>query len=138
MSAEIAEKILVVEDEPDSRIFLSNLLKSRGLSPITAHNKAEGLQKALSERPSVIILNVMMSGKKGIQFYQRLKQDEVLRNIPVILLSTLDEETFMKCHNIFGHRQWDAHERMDKFMEKPVETDDLLTAVRQLSGRRHS
>ena len=128
----------MVDDEPDTRIFLLNLLKSRGFSPITAQNKAEGLQKADAEHPSVIILNVMMPGKDGIQLYQRLKQDEALRDIPVILLSTLDEETFMKCHNIFAHRQWDAHEWLDRFMEKPIETDEFLTAVRQLSGRKHS
>ena len=133
MSAETVKKILVVDDEPDTRIFLLNLLKANGFNPITANNKAEGLKKAVAEHPSVIILNMMMPGESGIRLYQHLKQDEALRQIPVIMLSTLDKDTFLKCHNLYGYRQCEAYELIDKFMEKPVETEDLLTAVQDLT-----
>lgn len=135
MSAEIVKKILVVDDELDTRIFLFNLLNASGFNPITANNKADGLKKAVAERPSVIILNMMMPGESGIRLYQHLKQDEALRQIPVIMLSTLDKDTFLKCHNLHGYRQCEAYEWIDKFMEKPVETEDLLTAVQNLTTR---
>ena len=133
MSAETVKKILVVDDEPDTRIFLLNLLKANGFNPITANNKAEGLKKAVAEHPSVIILNMMMPGESGIRLYQHLKQDEALRQIPVIMLSTLDKDTFLKCHSLHGYRQFETYELIDKFMEKPVETEDLLTAVQDLT-----
>ena len=65
-------------------------------------------KKAVAERPSVIILNMMMPGESGIRLYQQLKQDETLRQIPVIMLSTLDKDTFLKCHNLYGYRQCEA------------------------------
>jgi DNA-binding response OmpR family regulator len=133
VSAETANKILVVDDELDTRIFLSNLLKASGFHPITAGTKAEGLKKAAALSPSIIILNVMMPGENGIRLYQSLKQDDTLRQIPVIMLSTLDKDTFLKCHNLYGYRQSEAYERNDKFMEKPVEAEDLLAAVQGLS-----
>ena len=138
MSAETVKKILVVDDEPDTRIFLLNLLSASGFKPITANNKADGYKKAVTERPSVIILNMMMPGESGIRLYQYLKQDETLRRIPVIMLSTLDKGTFMKCHNLHAHRQFEATELIDKFMEKPVETEILLATVQELSALGHA
>ena len=138
MSAETVKKILVVDDEPDTRIFLLNLLSASGFKPITANNKADGLKKAFAERPSVIILNMMMPGESGIHLYQRLKQDKTLRRIPVIMLSTLDKDTFLKCHNLHAYRQGEASELIDKFMEKPVETEILLTTVQELSALGHT
>lgn len=127
-------KILVVDDELDTRIFLLNLLKASGFHPIMANNKAEGLKKAVAECPSIIILNMMMPGESGIRLYQHLRQDDALSQIPIIMLSTLDKDTFLKCHNLYGYRQSEAYKRIDKFMEKPVETENLLTTVQDLSA----
>ena len=138
MSAETAQKILVVDDELDTRIFLLNLLKASGFHPITANNKAEGLKKAVAVCPSVIILNMMMPGESGIRLYQHLKQDDTLRQIPIIMLSTLDNDTFLKCHNLYGYRKCEAYELIDEFMEKPVEAEDLLAVVQDLSDLGHT
>ena len=134
MSAETVIKILVVDDEADTRIFLLNFLNASGFNAIAANNKTEGLKKAVAEHPSVIILNMMMPGKNGIHLYQHLKRDEVLRQIPVIMLSNLDKDTFLRCHNLYGYRQCEAYELIDTFMEKPLETEDLLTMVQELSA----
>ena len=135
MSAEIVKKILVVDDELDTRIFLLNLLNASGFNPVTANNKAEGLKKAVAEHPSVIILNMMMPGESGIRLYQYLKQDEALRQIPVIMLSTLDKDTFLKCHNLYGYWKREHSELIDKFMTKPVEADELLMTVQEMSNQ---
>lgn len=138
MSAETVKKILVVDDELDSRIFLVNLLNASGFHPITANNKSAGLKKAVAVCPCVIILNMMMPGENGIRLYQHLKQDKALRQITVIMLSTLDKNTFLKCHNLYGYRQCEGYELIDKFMEKPVEAEELLTAVQHLSALGHA
>jgi CheY-like chemotaxis protein len=131
-------KILVVDDEPDTRIFLSNLLDADGFTPITADNKSEGFQKAIEEKPAVIILNMMMPGEAGIHMYRHLKRDEQLKNIPVIMLSTIDKNTFLKCHNIYGQYICEETATMDAYIEKPPEADDFLITVRELSGYRES
>jgi len=135
VSAEIVKKILVVDDEADTRIFLLNLLNARGFHPIMARNKTEGLKKAVAEHPTVIILNMMMPGKGGFQLYQHLKQNETLRQIPVVMLSNLDKDTFLKCSNLYGYRQSESSELIDSVMEKPVEADELLMVVQELSNQ---
>lgn len=135
MSDKRETKILVVDDEPDTRIFLMNLLNSYGFYSITAENKSDGIRKAIEEDPSVIILNMMMPGESGIRMYRNLKQHEKLKRIPVIMLSTIDRHTFLKCHNIYGYYQCEEYEHIDTFLEKPPEADELLAMVRDLSGQ---
>ena len=137
VSAKTTKKILVVDDELDTRIFLYNLLNGIGFHPLTATNKADGLKKAAAEHPSVIILNMMMPGENGIRLYQKLKQDKTLSQIPVIMLSTLDKDTFLKCHSLYGYRQSEPHDWIDRFMEKPIEAEDLLTVVQDLVAAGH-
>jgi DNA-binding response OmpR family regulator len=130
---ETNRKILVVDDELDTRIFLLNLLNARGFLPVTAENKIDGFRLAVVEKPSVIILNMTMAGKDGIQLYRSLKREEELSRIPVIMLSTLDKKTFLKCHTLYGVTQCKEFELYDQFMEKPLEADELITTVRVLS-----
>ena len=61
-----------------------------------------------------------MAGKDGIQLYRSLKREEGLRRIPVIMLSTLDKETFLKCHTLYGVTQCEEFKLYDKFMGKAV------------------
>ena len=135
MSTDTQKKILVVDDELDTRIFLLNLLNASGFLPVAAENNREGYRIAAMEKPSVIILNMTMAGKGGIQLYRELKHEDDLKNIPVIMLSTLDKATFMKCHILYGVPLCEEFELIDKFMEKPPEADDLIAMVQDLSGR---
>ena len=133
MGKQTKKTILVVDDEQDTRIFLSNLLRSEGLRPVVAENKIEGLQKALKETPAVIILDMMIPGGSGVQMYNDLKRDEKLRNIPVIMLSTLEEKTFFKCRKIQNVRSGQNLPSPDVFLEKPLETEEIIKTVRRLA-----
>jgi CheY-like chemotaxis protein len=134
VSQESNRKILVVDDELDTRIFLLNLLNAGGFLPFAAENKVEGYRLAVAEKPSVIILNMTMAGKDGIRLYRSLKSEDALRQIPVIMLSTLDRDTFLKCRTLYGVTQCGEFEHRDKFMEKPPEADELITMIRELSA----
>ena len=138
MSTDTQKKILVVDDELDTRIFLANLLSAGGFVPVAAESMRQGFRIASAEKPSVIILNMTMAGKDGIQLYRSLKRDGELRAIPVIMLSTLDKDTFMKCHTLYGVTQCEAFESIDKFMEKPPEAEELIAMVEELSGSRRT
>ncbi|MDX2454861.1 response regulator transcription factor, partial [Desulfosarcina sp.] len=75
MPAKETKKILIIDDEADTRIFMSNLLSSHGYNSIYAENRAEGLEKAIAEKPMVIIIDMMMPGKGGMQLYRDLKRE---------------------------------------------------------------
>ncbi|NNL42430.1 MAG: response regulator, partial [Desulfobacterales bacterium] len=92
----------------------------------------EGLQKVVQETPSVIILDMMIPGGSGVQMYNDLKRDEKLRNIPVIMLSTLEKKTFFKCRKIRNIQSGQIIPSPDIFLEKPLETEELMKAVNRL------
>ncbi len=130
------KKILIVDDEPDMRIFISNLLDSDGFSPVTAENKTEGFKKAIEENPKVIILDMMLPGESGIQMYRDLKREKKLKNVPVIMLSTIDRETFFKVHIIRGSHPGKKMMEPDTYLKKPLEAEDLLNLVRTFTTKK--
>ena len=126
--------ILVVADESDMRIFLSNLLSSVGFHPVSAINMQEGLQTAKTNRPALIILDVMMADKEGIRMYHHLKNDEILKNIPVIMLSAIDRETFFLYEKFQSGQSGSGVPEPDAYLEKPPEADELLHLVQSLTA----
>ena len=133
VSALAENKILVVDDELEMQIFLFNVLRSEGFYPIVADDPTNGYHQALAEKPAVIILNMMMPSETGIQMYRSLKRDETLKDIPVIMLATLDKNTFLKCHNLYGYPHCESYALVDKFMQKPIEAAELLKTVSRFS-----
>jgi len=133
-SAVMKNIILVVADESDMRIFLSNLLSSVGFQPVSAINMPEGLQTAKTSQPALIILDVMMAGKEGIRMYHHLKNDEMLKNIPVIMLSAIDRETFFLYEKFQPARGGSGVPEPDAYLEKPPEADELLHLVQSLTA----
>jgi len=90
-------QILVVSDEADTRMFLTNLLLAVKLHPIGAGSRDEGLTLARKKRPRAIILDVMMADRDGIRLFRGLRTDPLLREIPVIMLSAIDKATLFGC-----------------------------------------
>jgi diguanylate cyclase (GGDEF)-like protein len=87
-------RVLVVDDMPDNVKLLALELSDHGHEVLTASNGTQGLGMAQSERPDVILLDVMMPGLNGIEVCRRLKADPKLRPIPVIMVSAreLDDD----------------------------------------------
>ena len=126
-------KILIIDDELDMRIFLCNLLGTCGYTPIDAGDRKEGLQKAREEKPALIILDVMMPKEGGLQMYRDLKQDKDLKQVPVIMLSTIDRKTFLRYQSVYRSRiGWDMPDP-GAYLEKPLEAEELVHTVRMLT-----
>ncbi len=126
-----SKKILIVDDELNMRIFLCNLLGNCGYEAIDAGDKDAGMQKALSEKPALIILDVTMPKESGIQMYRELKEHKDLKNIPVIMVSTIDKKTFS-----FYQKFQSAPRHKGKgipdpgaYLEKPLEAEELIELV---------
>ncbi len=126
------KKILIVEDELDLRIFLCNLLGNCGYHTIDAANKAEGLQKAKREKPALIILDVMIPKEGGIQMYREIKEDQDLKNIPVIMVSTIDRKTFSFYQKFQHSPKGKGVPEPGAYLEKPLEAEELIKLVRSL------
>jgi diguanylate cyclase (GGDEF)-like protein len=84
-------RILVVDDVPDNVEILDARLSSRGYAVITAANGEEALERVQDEPPHLILLDVMMPGLDGHQVARRIKDDEKLPFIPIILVTALNE-----------------------------------------------
>ena len=88
----MAKRILVVEDEAPIREMLCFVLEQKGYETVEAEDYADGLAKVREPYPELIVLDWMMPGGSGIQFIKQLKQDEMTRQIPVVMLTARGEE----------------------------------------------
>jgi CheY-like chemotaxis protein len=132
------KKILVVDDEPDMRIFVSTVVETAGFKPMTAENGTQALDLARSEPPAVVILDVMMPHiKDGIQAYQQFRTDENLNRIPIIMLSALAQKTFFHTIKMLAPRNGSAIPEPEAYMEKPPDAEELIGFINELlSGAR--
>lgn len=113
-------KVLAVDDNPEGLFALEQLLLSKGYEVVTAASGAETLEKAESERPQVILLDVMMPAPNGYEVAKILKANPELRYIPIVLLTGRDELKDI----IYGLEQG-----ADGYICKPYESEELLARV---------
>lgn len=81
------KKILVIDDLPENVFMLQDRLEHEGYEVITAYNGSTGIEKALSELPDLILLDVMMPDITGIEVCRRLVNDPTTKDIPIILVT---------------------------------------------------
>lgn len=128
------KKILVVDDEFDMRVFLAAVLEAGGFYPIVASNTDEGLDLAVRENPSLIILDPLLMTEDGLRLFGCIKADEKLSCIPVIMVSSIDEKTFLHYQRAHTAHLDGAAPRPDGFLHRPPEAEELLQMLSSLTG----
>ena len=120
--------VLVVDDDPDARDYLSTVLEDNGLAVLTAQDGSEALLKVEQEAPDLISLDITMPGKSGVAVYRKLKEDDQLKSIPVIIITGISDDfkTF-----ISNRRNVPPPEG---YINKPVDADDFMRMVKKLIG----
>ena len=120
--------ILVVDDEPDILRWLTLLFENNGYRVVTAKDGLEGMEKARSEKPDLITLDISMPTESGVKMYRNLHNDENLTGIPVVLVTgaTPMLNTFLS--------KIKKLKKPAGFMEKPVKDTDLLEKVKEIIG----
>ena len=88
----MSRRVLVVEDETPIREMLCFVLEQNGFEPIEAADFAQGVAQVVEPFPDLILLDWMLPGGSGIQFIKQMKQDELTRQIPIIMLTARGEE----------------------------------------------
>jgi len=129
------KKVLVVDDEPDERIFLSRLLELGGYEPVLAADAAEGLEKAMRERPDFIVLAVMFDQHGSLMMFDDLKLNSRLKHIPVVLLSSIDQKTLYQLRAFPGFSRGGFLTKPEGFLDKPPEAEELLGVLKALDKR---
>jgi two-component system, OmpR family, alkaline phosphatase synthesis response regulator PhoP len=120
MMQELPEKILIVDDEPDIIEFINYNLKSKGYMTDTANNGIEAIRKARTFQPDLILLDMMMPEKDGLQTLRELRLMPDFEKTPVIFLTALRDEK----SEITG-----LQTGADDYITKPIKPELLATRV---------
>jgi two-component system alkaline phosphatase synthesis response regulator PhoP len=126
----MAKKILIVDDDPDLVEAVSMLLEAEGMEPVAAYGGVEGLEKARSEGPDLIVLDIMMPDKDGYQVAKELSDSQDLEGIPVIMLTAVTDYVGSTSYSHSSGKELIA----DDFFEKPVKPEALVKRILQLLG----
>ena len=137
MAEGAAKKILIVDDDPDIVESLSLVLGQQGYTTVGAGNPEEGMGKVHSERPDLIVLDVMMpSGSEGFHFVWDLRKDPdpACRDLPIIMLTAVHESSSEKFYPDQTDGVYQPHEYLpvQAFFDKPVPFDELVAEVKRL------
>jgi CheY-like chemotaxis protein len=173
----MSKRVLVVDDDEATRKYLTVLFEQNGYVVSVAENGEDGFKKAKAEKPDLIMLDIMMPKKNGINTLQDIRCEESLRNIPVVILSSVQSfleqagnemsgETLKQMEHLLdnvdskieklflrfsSYRNMLLHERdllvgqykkesaakpylslPDMFIDKPLNPDELIEAVKEL------
>jgi two-component system phosphate regulon response regulator PhoB len=130
----MAKKVLNVEDDADTRTFVSTVLEEDGYIPIMAMDGEEGMKKVKEERPDLIILDILMPRESGIKMYHELKLDPKLKDIPVVMLSGVSKRTFLRSQAALTEFGDETVPEPQAYLEKPVEPEDLAETLKKILG----
>jgi len=118
------KKILIADDSPSDRQFLLEQLSKHGFECVIAEGGAEAIAKAKSERPDLILMDVVMPGTNGYEATRTITRDEVTRDIPVILCTGKDQET---------DRLWGLRQGARDYVTKPIDVNVLIEKIAAFS-----
>ena len=130
----MGKKVLVVDDDPDVRLFSVTVLEEHGYTPIEASDGVEGLNMIKAEKPDLVILDIMMPRQSGIRLYRELKTHKALKDIHIIVLSGIAKKTFLRSQKALTEFGGAEVPEPEIYLEKPVEAEELAQAIKQVIG----
>ena len=112
--------VLIIDDSPTELHLFQSMLEKAGFDTLVADSGEEGIRQAVTARPDCILMDVVMPGMNGFQATRKLTQDSDTAGIPVIMITTKDQET----DKIWGMRQGAV-----EYLVKPVDTKQLVAKI---------
>lgn len=116
-------RVLIVDDSPTEVFKMSEILSKNGYQVLTAENGERGVALAKTEAPDVILMDIVMPGLNGFQATRQLSRDPETSAIPVIIVTTKDQDT---------DRLWGQRQGAKAYLTKPVDARSLLDSIRQV------
>ena len=127
----MSKKVLIVDDDPDVRLFNSTVAEESGYTPVEAANGEEGLKKLKQESPDLVVLDVLMPKQSGIRLYRILKTEKALKGIPVVILSGVAKRTFLRSQKALTEFGDQPVPEPESYLEKPVEPEELAREMKK-------
>lgn len=126
---------VVIDDEPDLTAFISSILETNGFEVRTATDATSGEGLILEKAPDVILIDLMMPGRSGVQLFARLSKNEATKDIPLVMVTGIKDQMGVDWGEVAG--QFKVRQP-DGYVEKPIDPDRLMSVVRGvLSGERN-
>ena len=113
-------RILIVDDSPSQLMGIRRIVEKLGHEAITAEDGAEGVDKARSEQPDLVLMDVVMPNLNGFQATRAITRDPATRHIPVIMVTTKDQET---------DRVWGMRQGARAYLSKPFSESELAEMI---------
>lgn len=127
------KKVLLVDDDVDLVDVNREFLQKKGYQVTVAYNGEKALRKALTEKPDVIVLDVVMkTPTEGIHVSQKLRENEQTKNVPIIMLTAMRE----KMNIPYQVEPEEEYLPVTEFVEKPVPPDKLVEKIEQMLKRK--
>jgi twitching motility two-component system response regulator PilH len=116
-------RILVVDDSPTETFRFREILQRNGHEVLEASNGADGVAMARAELPDMVLMDVVMPGMNGFQATRQITRGAETSSIPVVIVSTKDQET---------DRVWGKRQGARDYLTKPIEEGALMRVINQL------
>ena len=116
-------RILIVDDSPSQLVGLKRIVEKLGHQAITAEDGAAGVEAAKREVPDLILMDVVMPNLNGFQATRTIAKDAKTSHIPVIMVTTKNQET---------DKVWGMRQGAKAYVTKPINDDELREAIRKL------
>lgn len=126
---ENSKTIMVVDDNPDIITIVRTILEGRGFNVLSASSGAECLEAVKSQKPDLIVLDIMMPEMDGLEVLTRLKSTSEFNNIPVVLLTAK-----VQYEDVLGGYKLGA----DYYITKPFTSTQLINGINLLLGENKS
>lgn len=123
MSITLVGKILIVEDSPSELELMSRYLQESGYDVIKAAGAKEAIEKALLEKPDVIVTDVVMPGMSGFELCRSLKKHPLTEKLPIVICSSKNQEI---------DRLWAMKQGADAYITKPYTRENLLRIIKSV------
>jgi len=116
-------KILIVDDEPDLVQTLQDRLEMNGYDIVTANNGREGLEKAVQEKPNIVLLDVIMPVMDGLEMLEALRKNPVTKNCSVIMLTARSQRQDIVRAKLCG---------IQDYVVKPFDLSELIEKIENI------
>lgn len=118
-------KVLVVEDSQSEMARFRELLKKNNFEVIEATNGKMGVEMAAEHQPDAILMDIVMPEMNGFQATRQVTRGETTSHIPVVMVSTKNQET---------DKVWGKRQGARAYLTKPVQEDELLMTIQSVIG----
>lgn len=119
-------RILIVDDSPSQLLGIKRIVEKLGHETLSAEDGAAGVEVAKAEKPDLILMDVVMPNLNGFQATRTISKNADTAHIPIILVTTKDQET---------DKVWGMRQGAKAYVTKPIKEEDLVKALEEFLPR---